>query len=478
MSDAENLQSTKLGTTPIGKLIFKMSGPAILSMLVQALYNIVDSIFIGNYDPTNGVLALSYALPMQLLVNAFAIGIAVGTGSLISRLLGEGRKDDASLSSQTGILLSLIVSALFAILGYFISEAFIRAYTLDASTLNTGGANMQTVYEMSYKYLSICTCCSFGMMIEIMLNRILQAMGNMIVPMISQLVGAVTNIVLDPIFISVIGLGAIGAAIATVTGQIIAMFIPIFVIIAGRKKWDIHIFFTRGFKLKKQIIFNILRVGLPTVVMNSIGSVMYMIANIILNRSTDAVWSFGIYFKLQSFAFMPVFGLNQGCIPIMGYNYGARNRKRFDKTFRLAMLIAFIYMTFAMILFLTIPKPLLQLFGVGDNIARIKMGSEALRICSVAFLPAAFGVIMIAMFNSVGHGIKAMFISLLRQICLLLPLGYILSTYTSLSFTGFWMSFPIAEALSVIIFIPITISTINKIFRIKGMDAEYVRISR
>lgn len=471
MRNDNSLQSQKLGSMPIGKLIMVMSGPAILSMLVQALYNIVDSIFIGAYDPVNGVLALSYALPMQLLVNAFAIGLAVGAGSLISRLLGEGKNHEASLTSQTGILLSLIMSAVFAIIGYFVSEAFVRAYTL--GEMASAEADMQVVYEMSYKYLSICTCCSFGMMIEIMLNRILQSMGNMIVPMVSQLVGAVTNIILDPIFISVIGLGSIGAAIATVIGQVIAMFIPIFVIIKKRGKWDIRIFFSRDFKLKRSILAGILRVGLPTVVMNSIGSVMYMVANLILNGFSDAaVWSFGVYFKLQSFAFMPVFGLNQGCIPIMGYNYGAGNRARFDKTFRSAMIIAVSYMFVVMALFHAMPGVLLKLFSVGDNALRISVGSEALRLCSLCFLPAAFGVIMIAMFNAVGHGIKAMLISLLRQIGILLPLGYVLAKYSSLGLTGFWTAFPIAEAVSVLIFIPIAISTVNKIFKQKALAVD------
>ncbi len=477
MEKAQDLQSQKLGNMPIGKLIFVMSGPAILSMLVQALYNIVDSVFIGAYDPVNGVLALSYALPMQLLVNAFAIGVAVGAGSLISRLLGEGKNHEASMASQTGILLSLILSAAFAAVGYFVSEAFVRAYTM--GEMASAEADMRVVYEMSYKYLAICTCCSFGMMIEIMLNRILQAMGNMVTPMISQLVGALTNIILDPIFISVIGLGSIGAAIATVIGQIIAMFIPIAVIIIKRGKWDIKIFFTRDFKLKKSILFGILRVGLPTVVMNSIGSIMYMIANLILNGFSDAaVWSFGVYFKLQSFAFMPVFGLNQGCIPIMGYNYGAGNRQRFDKTFRYAMIIAASYMFCVMALFHAIPGELLKLFSVGDNALRMSVGCEALRLCSICFLPAAFGVIMIAMFNAVGHGVKAMLISLLRQICILLPLGYVLAKYTPMGLAGFWTAFPIAEAVSVLIFIPVAISTINKIFTKKSLETDCAEYSK
>ena len=449
---------------PIGKLIFKMSGPAILSMLVQALYNIVDSIFIGAYDPINGVLALSYALPMQLLVNAVALGLAVGTGSLISRLLGEGKNSDASLTAQTGILLALIMSAIFAAIGYFISDAFVRAYTI-GSGANGGTANMQTVYEMSSTYLTICTCCSFGMMLETMLNRILQSMGNMIIPMITQLVGAITNIALDPLLISVAGLGATGAAIATVIGQIVAMCIPITVIIVKKSKWDIRILFTRAFRLKKHILIGIMRVGLPTVVMNSIGSIMYMVANIILNRSTDAVWAFGIFFKLQSFAFMPCFGLNQGCIPIMGYNYGANNRARFVKTFRMAVTIAFSYMLIMLIVFHSMPELLLKLFSAGDDASRLAMGSEALRICSICFIPASFSVIMIAMFNSVGYGVKAMLISLLRQICILLPLGYVLSTFTPIGFKGFWAAFPIAEAVSMIVFTPVAITTINKIFK-------------
>lgn len=463
MENTRSLQSSKLGTTPIGKLIFKMSGPAILSMLVQALYNIVDSVFIGMYDAANGVLALSYALPMQLFVNAFAIGIAVGTGSLISRLLGEGKKTDASLAAQTGILLSLIFSAVFLILGYFVSDAFIKAYTVNANA-SIGKEDMKLVYNMGSTYLTICTCCSFGFMVETMLNRILQSMGNMIIPMLTQIVGAVTNIILDPILIIVCDLGAPGAAIATVIGQIVAMTIPIIVVLKGRKTCEIQIFFTKAFKIKKGILADILRVGLPTVVMNSIGSVMYMVSNLILNKFTDAVWAFGVYFKLQSFAYMPVFGLNQGCIPIMGYNYGANNKDRFKKTFRIAMLIAFCYMFFALILFHALPEQLLQLFSVGDDANRIAVGSQALRLCSIAFIPAAFSVIAIAMFNAVGHGIKAMMISLLRQLVILVPLGYVLCSFTKLGLAGYWTSFSIAEFTSVLIFLPIALSTIKHIF--------------
>ena len=469
---AQELQSKKLGNMPIGKLILSMSGPAIFSMLVQALYNIVDSIFIGMFDPTNGVLALSYALPIQLLVNAFGVGLAVGTGSMISRLLGEGRNEDASLTAQTGILLALIMSAIFAISGYFISSAFLKAYV-----------DKPEILQMSIAYLTICTCCSFGMMLEIMFNRILQSMGNMVIPMITQIVGAVVNIILDPIFISVANLGAAGAAVATIIGQIAAMCVPIFVLLRNKKKFDIDVFFTKNYRFKKQILGGILQVGLPTVVMNSIGSIMYMVANKLLNGYTTpivtekgvedfqvGVWAFGIYFKLNSFAFMPCFGLNQGCIPIMGYNYGANLKKRFDKTFRNSIFIALGYMVFATIIFHSMPELLLKLFSAPEDAVVIEEGARALRLCSVCFIPAAVSVITIAMFNAVGHGTKAMLMSILRQIGILIPLALLLEKCTDLGMVGFWISFPIAETTALIIFFPIALHTIKKIFAKKDLE--------
>ncbi|MBR7162419.1 MAG: MATE family efflux transporter [Clostridia bacterium] len=469
---AQELKSKKLGEMPVGKLILSMSGPAILSMLVQALYNIVDSIFIGKFDATNGVLALSYAMPIQLLVNAFGVGLAVGTGSMISRLLGQGKNEDASLTAQTGILLALIMSAIFAISGYFISSAFLKAYV-----------DKPEILTMSIEYLTICTCCSFGMMLEIMFNRILQSMGNMIIPMITQIVGAMVNIILDPIFISVAGLGASGAAIATIIGQIVAMCVPVFVLLRDKSKFDIDVFFTKKFRVKKHIIGGILQVGLPTVIMNSIGSIMYMVANKLLsvykvpittNKGVEnfdvGVWAFGIYFKLNSFAFMPCFGLNQGCIPIMGYNYGANLKKRFDKTFRNAIFMALGYMMFATIIFHAMPDLLLKLFSVPNDETVILEGMKALRLCSVCFIPAAVSVITIAMFNAIGHGTKAMLMSILRQIGILIPLALLLSKFTDLGMVGFWISFPIAEATALAIFFPIALHTIKKIFAKKDLE--------
>ncbi len=463
----QDLQSTKLGKEPIGKLILHMSGPSILSMLVQALYNVVDSIFVGMYDATNGVLALSYAMPMQLLVNAFAIGFAVGCGSVISRKLGEGKNVDASAAAQTGLLLSLLCGLTFLVIGYFVANGFISAYTTGAAAKLDGGADWAKVQEMGTTYLTICICCSIGVMVETMLNRILQAMGNMIIPMIAQLTGAITNIILDPIFILAGNMGAVGAAIATVTGQIASMFVPL--IVLTKKHFDIQIFFKKGFRVQKAIVLEIIKVGLPSVVLNAIGSIMYMISNVILNGFKDAVWAFGIYFKVQSFVFMPVFGLNQGCMPIMGYNYGANNRKRFDKTFFTSMLIAFGYMTLGLIVFHSMPQYILALFSP-DTANKVAVGSEALRLCSIAFVSAGVSVIMIAMFNAIGQGVKAMLISLLRQIGILVPLGYVLSNYTDLGLTGFWVAFPVAEFVTTAIFFPIALATIKKIFKKKDEE--------
>jgi Na+-driven multidrug efflux pump len=281
----------------------------------------------------------------------------------------------------------------------------------------------------------------------------------------------------------VAGLGAVGAAVATIIGQIVAMCVPISLILKDKSKFDIDIFFTKSFRLKKKIVTGILQVGLPTIVMNSIGSIMYMVANTLLNRFTTpivdngqtkpfavGVWAFGIYFKLNSFAFMPCFGLNQGCIPIMGYNYGANIKNRFDKTFRMANFIALGYMIFATILFHAMPTAFLKLFSAPNDAVVLFEGARALRLCSLAFIPASISVITIAMFNAVGHGVKAMLMSILRQIGVLIPLAVVLSQFTELGMVGFWISFPIAEAVSLAIFFPIALHTIKKIFAKKDLE--------
>lgn len=452
------LKSTRLGTAPLGKLIVKMSAPAMISMLVQALYNTVDSIFVSHSSQA-ALTALSLAFPMQLLVLAFSLGLGIGVNSVISRRLGEGRNEDAGKAAQNGLFIAIVFGILFAIIGYFISKVFIGLYTDDAQ-----------IYTMGYQYLSICVCCMLFACVEICLNRTLQAMGNMIVPMICQLVGAITNIVLDPILIfgwlGCPALGVTGAAIATVVGQFVAMVVAIIVVAVKRKSLDIKIF-NIHFKPEWTHIKQILRVGLPALVMNAIGSIMYLIANFILiSFSGVAVSVFGVYFKLQSLVFMPTFGLNQGIIPILGYNYGANNKARFVKTFRISLIAAFVIMSLGLILFQAIPAQIMSLFNADAEM--MSMGVVALRICSACFLPAAISVILIAMFNAIGHGIKAMLISLLRQLVLLLPIGYVLTLFMGV--TGFWTAFPIAEAIAVLIFFPIAIVTIRNIFRKKDEE--------
>lgn len=457
MDSAKELKSLRLGTEPVGKLIFKMSTPTMISMLVQGLYNIVDSIFVSNYSQA-GLTALSYAYPMQMLVLAVALGVGVGVNSLISRRLGEKNYDQATLAAQTGVFIALCSGVLFAVCGYFISQGFISLYA-------TG-----EVYEMGVDYLSICICCSMFPCVEISMNRAIQATGNTIVPMISQLLGAATNIIFDPLLIFGIGfprMGVTGAAIATVAGQAVAMCTVIVAIVVLRHKLDIRIFFDRTFRLRGKTVKELLTVGLPAFFLNAIGSIMYLVMNFILIPFTEvAVNVFGIFYKLQSIVFMPIFGLNQGIMPIFGYNYGAGHKDRFMRTLRISMITAFIMMVIGTIIFHTLPVYILKLFAVDE--ATMAMGERALRIASLCFLPAAIGVIMIAMFNAIGHGTKAMLISLLRQLGLLLPFAYLLSRYIGV--LGIWASFPIAEVLVVIVFLPVMFATIKKIFKAK--DAE------
>lgn len=458
MENTKALKSLKLGVEPVGKLIFKMSAPAMISMLVQALYNIVDSIFVSHSSQA-ALTALSLAFPMQLLVLAFSLGFGVGTNSVIARKLGEGNYSEAGKTAQNGLFLSLCVGAFFAIIGYFISVWFIGLYTNDPA-----------IHRMGYEYLSICVCCTLFPCVEIMLNRILQATGNMLIPMTCQLAGAITNIILDPLLIfGLIGIapmGVKGAAIATVIGQAVAMSVAIGYIIFNRKKLDIRIFF---YKFRPQWLYirQILRVGLPALVMNAIGSVMYLIANFMLMSFSDtAINVFGVYFKLQSMIFMPCFGLNQGVMPILGYNYGANFKPRFIRAFRISLATSTVIMLIGLVFFQALPSHIMSLFNASGDM--MTLGVEALRICSVSFIPASVSVILIAMFTAIGHGMKAMLISAMRQLAFLLPIAYLLSRYIGI--TGFWAAFPIAELLVALIFLPVAITTVRKIFARK--DAE------
>lgn len=432
---AQETRQNKMGTAPILPLIFSMALPAMFSMLVQALYNIVDSYFVAQVSE-KGLAAVSLAFPLQNLLISFAVGTAVGVTSLIARRLGQGLQEEADSAATHGVLLAICTWVLFAIYGAFFSTPFFQLFESDPE-----------IVQMGSSYISICCVFSFGIFVEVTLEKTLQATGNMIWPMIFQLIGAVTNIILDPIMIfGLLGfpaMGVAGAAIATVSGQILAMVVAILVITF--REHDVHITF-RHFRPQWKIIKDIYIVGAPSIVMQSIGTVMTMALNGILSSfSTAAYTVFGLYFKLQSFVFMPVFGLNQGLLPILGYNYGARNRKRLMHTFWSGCVIALVIMAAGMVIFLAFPQWLLSIFNASQEL--LEIGVPALRIICTCFLFAALGIVASTLFQAVGRGIYSLIVSLMRQLVVLVPAAWLLAQITH-QVTAVWWAFPIAECFS------------------------------
>ncbi len=447
----DTLTAEKMGTVPVGRLLAGMSLPAILSMFVQSMYNVVDSFFVAKLNE-NAFTAISIAFPMQMLVLSFALGIGIGANSVIARKLGEGKFGEATDAARTGLVLAFINAVIFIGIGLVVSKPFISLFS-----------DNPEVISMGTTYLSIVTCCSAGMFIEILCTKTLQATGNMMIPMVSQLIGAITNIILDPILIfGLLGfprLEIAGAAIATVIGQFAAMT---YVLIMFRiRSHDVHLSL-RGFKIKSENVISIYKVGAPAIVMNSIGSLTTSGMNAILKSfSGNAIAILGIYFRLQSFIFMPVFGLTQGAMPIMGYNFGANNRKRFFKTLYLSLSTALCIMIVGLVVFQLYPNGLLSIFG--QNSAE---GIYALRAVSLCFIPAAFGIIITVMFQAVGHGVKALIMSLLRQLLFLLPSAFIFGKAFGLN--GVWYSYPFAELICVLIFTPLGFKIIKAEFNKKN----------
>ncbi|MEA5010422.1 MAG: MATE family efflux transporter [Angelakisella sp.] len=434
----ETLQKTnKMGTAPMLPLIVSMSLPAVFSMLVQALYNVVDSIFVGQYDPVNALAAVSLAFPVQALMISVAVGTGVGLNSLISRRLGEGRKDLASNAADHGILLGLCSWAVFALLGIFFTRPFYQMFSDNAALI-----------EMATSYTQVVTIFSFGFLVEVNLEKALQATGNMIYPMFFMLTGAITNIVLDPIFIfglfGVPRMGVTGAAIATVIGQICSMLVALYVVFFKKHTID---FSLKGFRPHWRTVKEIYRVGVPSIIMQSIGSVMAATINMILIQFNEAAVSvFGVYFKLQSFVFMPVFGLTHGVMPIMGYSYGSRNKKRLMEALRIGTIIAACIMALGTILFWAFTPQLLQIFNASAEL--LEIGIPALRIISLCFIPAAVGILFSTLFQALGMGIRSLIMSVMRQLVVLLPCAWWLARY---GVNYVWMSFPIAEAVSLVV---------------------------
>ena len=435
--EERELSQNKMGTARMFPLILSMAVPAMFSMLVQALYNIVDSYFVSQVSE-KGLAAISLAFPIQNLLIAFGVGTAVGVTSLISRRLGQGRQDEADSAATHGILLSLCTYVLFALYGAFFTTPFFRMFESDPE-----------IVQMGDTYISICCIFSFGLFVEISLEKILQATGNMIWPMIFQLVGAVSNIILDPILIfgmfGMPAMGVAGAAIATVGGQIIAMIFSIVVVVL--REHAVRITF-RGFRPHWRTVRDIYTVGLPAIVMQSIGTVMTMALNGILSAfSTAAYTVFGLYFKLQSFVFMPVFGLTQGLMPIMGYNYGARNKKRLLSALKQGCVIALIIMTLGLLVFLLFPAQLLGIFNASREL--LEIGVPALGIIASCFLFAALGIVSSTLFQAVGRGVYSLIVSLMRQLVVLVPAAWVLARITG-EVNAVWWAFPIAEVFSLI----------------------------
>lgn len=445
--------SLKLREMPVGRLIFKMSMPAIFSMFVQALYNVIDTMYISKFDTTsNAVVALGYAFVIQMIVMAFALGIGIGGNILISRKLGEKRKDEASNYGRTSLLISITFGIIFFILSWFLPKLFMNM-----------SSGVQEVQEYGKEYLEIILCFCIFLLIETNLTKMLQSMGRMIVPMICQLTGAVVNIVLDPIFIFNLGLGVKGAAIATILGQLAACIIAVIYTIT--QKLDISLNF-KDYKFRFRQVGDIFYAGIPTIVMNSIGAFVNLILYAILRRLDATELSIGVlslYFKLQSFVFMPVFGLTQGGLPILSYNYGANIQTRYRKCLLILFTVAFSVMIVGFVLFQTIPETLLSLFSLEEK--AMNMGRNAIRIMSFSFLTAGLSVIAVNAYQSLGKGLFALLMSILRQAGLLIPLALILSE--PMGINGVWIAFPIAEVTCTIIFIPILLVYYRKAFNKK-----------
>lgn len=427
MDTTQKLNSSKMENMPVFKLIINMSLPAVLSMLVLALYNVVDSIFVAKYSP-KALDALSIVFPMQQLIIAFAVGIAVGTNAYVSRKLGQKKLNEAVLTAQTGLFMAIIGGILFLILGLTVARPFVSAFTDDPETINFG-----------VTYLTVVMGLCLGSFIEIVGNRVLQATGNMKIPMLSQLLGAIVNIILDPIFIFTFDMGVLGAALATVIGQFCAMGLVLASFRFGKQ--DVTIFFNKSFRLKAPIVKGIIKIGLPVMIMNSVAAFVTTILNIILKAFQSAITVLGVYFKLQSFVFMPVFGLTQGVLPILSYNYGAKNKARFMSTYRYSLLIALSIMALGTIIFQFFPSALMTLFNADSSL--LTTGVTALRIISITFIFAAFGILSTTMIQALRMGSLSLWVSLLRQLILIIPLAILLSKYIGV--IGVWLAFPISE---------------------------------
>ena len=435
MSGESVIKENKMGTMPINKLLISMSLPMMISMLVQALYNVVDSIFVSQISE-NALTAVSLAFPVQNFMIAVGVGTGVGINALLSRSLGEKKFEQANKVANNGVFLAILSYIAFLILGIIFSRRFFQWQT-----------DIKDIVDGGYSYLIIVTTSSFGMYGQIVFEKLMQSTGKTIFSMTTQLTGAIVNIVLDPILIfGLFGfpkLGISGAAIATVIGQICGMSLGIYLNTTKNKEIKVEV---KNFRPSLRTIKEIYAVGIPSIIMASIGSVMtFGLNKILLVFSSTATAVFGVYFKLQSFIFMPVFGINNGMVPIIAYNYGARNKDRLMKTVKISIMYGISIMLIGLVIFQVFPKELLSLFNASDKM--ISIGVPALRTISISFLFAGYCIVVSSMFQALGNGVMSMIVSLVRQLIVLLPVAYLLSKSGNLNMV--WWAYPIAEIASV-----------------------------
>ena len=424
----------KMGIMPVDKLLLSMSLPMMISMLVQALYNIVDSIFVAQIHE-NALSAVSMAFPLQSLMIAMGAGTGVGVNAVLSKALGEKNFKKANSAAEHGVFLAVLSYVVFMLTGLLAVRLFYESQTLDAQ-----------IVEYGVSYLTICCVCSFGLFTQMIFERLLQSTGKTIYTMITQGTGAIINIVLDPILIfgyfGMPRMGVAGAAAATVTGQIIAGILAVF--FHFKKNREIRMNFQK-FVPGKEMIAHIYAVGVPSIIMQAIGSVMvYGMNQILIAFTSTAVAVFGVYFKLQSFIFMPVFGLNNGMVPIIAYNYGARKKQRMLQTMKLSICYAVGIMLVGLLIIECIPAQLLKLFNASETM--LDMGVPALRIICISFVFAGFCIVCGSVFQALGNGVYSMLVSIARQLVVLLPVAYLLSKLGNVDYV--WWSFPIAEIAS------------------------------
>lgn len=428
------MPENKMGVWPIRKLLISMSGPMMISMLVQACYNIVDSIFVSKICE-DALTAVSMAFPLQCLMIALGGGTGVGINAILSKALGSKDKDRADSAARNGIFLAFMSYAVFLLIGLFFVGPFYRSQTDDASILMYGMQYMRT----------ICVC-SFGIYFQFVFERLLTSTGNTKLTMYTQGLGAIINIIFDPLLIFGIGIfpemGVTGAAVATVIGQIVAACLALSFNIKYNREININMV---GFRPSGKMILDIYKIGIPSIIMQAIGSVMnYIMNRVLMSFSSTAVAVFGVYYKMQSFIFMPVFGLNNGVVPIVAYNYGAKRKDRMLDTWKLAWIYSTVIMTVGTLAFELIPGIMFKLFEGSPDM--LKIGIPAFRIIGIHFPVAAFCIITGTMFQAMGKSVYSMITSIMRQIVVLIPAAILLSRLGNVNYV--WWAFPIAEIMS------------------------------